>query len=255
MFVTPLDNCFVHPKNHQHPQYPRCNPISSLSHFETSTVAAKSAKSTPTTSIVFHRKNPSMIVSDDELAFRVVLIGDSSVGKTCIVNRFVNNQFREDELNTIGAMYENYKERRNGSEVSLQIWDTAGQEKFKSLGPVYYRDAAAAILVFDLTNRQSFDNVSDWLKSFRTAAGDNALVVLVGNKNDLIVGDAAIETQASDWATEKGFKFFSTSAKTGNGIVELFSFLIDTLAASRNEFAMNVPRLVDERDLKKDACC
>lgn len=196
------------------------------------------------------------MIVDTGLTFRIVLIGDSSVGKTCIVKRFVNNQFHDDELNTIGAMYENYTDIRNGREITLQIWDTAGQEKFRSLGPVYYREAAGALLVFDLTNRQTFANASMWLNSFRGAAGDDAVVVVIGNKNDLIVGDSTIETEAQDWARSNGYEFFSTSAKTGQGITDLFEYIMDTLAARKNEFAMsNVPRFIDEHDIQKERQC
>lgn len=170
-----------------------------------------------------------MIVSDDELAFRVVLIGDSSVGKTCIVNRFVNNQFREDELNTIGAMYENYKERRNGSEVSLQIWDTAGQEKFKSLSPIYFRNAAAAICVFSLTSRASFANIKSWIDSFHDVAGSRAIVYIAANKCDLEHEFEVTVEEAKEWAAEQNLKLFTTSAKTGEGIVAMFRELAEEL--------------------------
>ena len=198
-----------------------------------------------------------MLVRNEGLTFRLVLIGDSSVGKTCIVNRLVNNQFHEDEMNTIGAMYETYTAMRNGTEITLQIWDTAGQEKFKSLGPVYYRDAAGAIVVFDLSNRHSFSNISTWLSAFRSSAGDDALVVIVGNKNDLVSDDTTLAAEASDWAQSNGYRFFSTSAKTGQGIEDLFGYVMDALAQNKGEFAMDsVPRFIDANDVESErGCC
>ena len=172
-----------------------------------------------------------MNVDREHQVLRVVMIGDSSVGKTCIVERFIHSTFTPEPHNTIGTMYETYSEIRNGREVQLQIWDTAGEEKFKSLGHIYYRDASGAVIVFDMTNRTSFNNVSEWIELFRLTAGDGPGICLVGNKTDLADEVVVSEKEASEWAKSKGLAFFPTSAENGSGIKEVFSYMIDLLAA------------------------
>ena len=158
-----------------------------------------------------------MNVDREHQVLRVVMIGDSSVGKTCIVERFIHSTFTPEPHNTIGTMYETYSEIRNGREVQLQIWDTAGEEKFKSLGHIYYRDAS--------------NNVSEWIELFRLTAGDGPGICLVGNKTDLADEVVVSEKEASEWAKSKGLAFFPTSAENGSGIKEVFSYMIDLLAA------------------------
>ena len=170
-----------------------------------------------------------MLVEDDKITFRTVTIGDSSVGKTSIVNRFVRDRFNPNEQNTIGALYDSFQEVRDGQEIQVQIWDTAGQEQYRSLSPVYFRSAAAAIIVFDVTNRDSFANVKSWLDSFRAVSNEKSIVIICCNKIDLD-GRAIEENEAKDFATHNDCAYVETSAKTGEGVNELFrSTLIDLL--------------------------
>jgi small GTP-binding protein len=173
-----------------------------------------------------------MLLAGDSLVFRVVLVGDSSVGKTSIVNSFLHKSFNGSEPTTIGAAHESYAEVRDGLAMELQIWDTAGQEKYKSLGPVYYRQAAAALAVFDMANRDSFDNLPGWVREFRSVAGSDAVVVVVGNKTDLDP-HAVSCADAEQWCAAQGFAFVPTSAKLGTAVPEVFDLLLTRLALTR----------------------
>jgi small GTP-binding protein len=163
-----------------------------------------------------------MLIEDDKLTFRIVTIGDSSVGKTSIVKKFVRDTFDPTEKNTVGALYDTFTDTIDGRDIEVQIWDTAGQEQYRSLSPVYFRSAAAALLVFDITNRLSFDNLDEWLISFRNASTAQALLFLIGNKSDLEDSRKVQKFEGKDWADRHDCDYFETSARAGIGIRELF---------------------------------
>jgi small GTP-binding protein len=178
-----------------------------------------------------------MLIGEGALVFRVVLIGNSSVGKTSLVRRFLHNEFNPSEANTIGASYETYTEVRDGFSMELQIWDTAGQEKFKSLGPIYYREASAAIAVFDLSNSDSFEGLSGWIDSFRSVAGSDAVIVVVGNKLDLVDVQKVTLAEAEQWCAGHEYGFVPASAKTAAGVADIFDRLLAMLADRRDDTA------------------
>lgn len=170
-----------------------------------------------------------MLIEEDKITHRVVTIGDSSVGKTCIVNRFINDYFRNDQSNTVGSNMETFIEERDGVKIEIQIWDTAGQEQYRSLGVVYYRGAAAVFFVFDLTNLKSFKNLDGWLEAFQQAGSDDAIFFLVGNKADVEESREVDKVDIDDWAQQHNCKYFETSAKTGQNIKELYQALVNEL--------------------------
>lgn len=173
-----------------------------------------------------------MLVEDEKITYRVVTIGSSSVGKTSIINRFLHEKFNEQEQNTVGALYESFTETRNGQEMEIQIWDTAGQEQYRSLTNVYFRGAAAALLVFDLTNTNSYGQLGDWLQSFYNSNDSKTIVFVVGNKCDLEKDRRIPTADAQDWAKTNGCFYIETSAAEGENIQELFTQLVDELAKS-----------------------
>jgi small GTP-binding protein len=170
-----------------------------------------------------------MLVEDDQITFRAVLIGDSSVGKTSVVNRFIHDRFNPAEPNTIGALYGTYSQERQGQKIEIQVWDTAGTEQYQSLTPVYFRSAAAALVVFDVTKRPTFLNLDRWVRTFRGVASEKAIMLIIGNKLDLSDFRCVERSEAEDWAREQNSRYFETSAKTGDGISDVFSGLIDVL--------------------------
>lgn len=166
------------------------------------------------------------------LEFKVVVIGAVAVGKTALTNRLQYSMFDEDYQPTIGAGYCPYRTTHEGHEVELQIWDTAGMERYRSLGPIYYRDAVAAVLVFDQTDKESADSLSKWLTAFKATVKEPAYIAVAANKDDLENKVCDLEG-IQRWATDNQFGFFVTSAKTGKGVTELFGTLIQNLVKTR----------------------
>jgi small GTP-binding protein len=164
---------------------------------------------------------------------RVVVIGDSSVGKTSILAALAGGGFNPYELNTVGANWQLYVEEVKGERIELQIWDTAGQERFRSLGPLYYRNATAGLVVYDITNSESFRSVPGWVDAFTSVVGTGAAVFLVGNKCDLVDKREVAFDEAAEWARERGFDFVETSARTADGIAHLFQTVAERVASMR----------------------
>ncbi|KAH0787747.1 small GTP-binding protein [Histomonas meleagridis] len=163
-----------------------------------------------------------------DFQFKVCLLGAVAVGKTAIANKLQFGVFEEDYQPTIGAGYIPYRTKCNGKEVELQIWDTAGMERYKTLGSIYYRDAHAAILVYDQTSLQSSDALKTWLSSFKNTVKNPCVIFVAANKNDLpnkLVPNENIRA----WCQENSFGFFITSAKTGDGVQDMFNTLADKL--------------------------
>ena len=160
---------------------------------------------------------------------KVTTVGEASVGKSCLVNRFTTGRFTELYDITIGVDFAtktistDYK--GNKKKVKIQIWDTAGQESFRSITRSYYRNSAVVLLVFDVSNRDSFAKINRWLNEVRNMNTHcNPKVYLVGNKSD-IPNREVLKVVAEEYATENGLLYHETSAKTGEGVKELFDKL------------------------------
>lgn len=175
-----------------------------------------------------------MQVDSGSFHCRVVVIGEASVGKTSILNQLIDHSFYEHEQSTVGANYQLFVQEVDGVKIEIQIWDTAGQEKFRSLGPIYFRNSLGAVVVYDVTNRHSFDNLETWINSFQDVAGTNTVVTVVGNKCDMPQAEVQIpESEAEKWAEMHGYEAFRTSAKTGAGVKEAFYALARQLLKNR----------------------
>lgn len=154
--------------------------------------------------------------------FKFLVIGRAGSGKSCLLHQFVENKFKEDSSHTIGVEFGSKIVNVGGKSVKLQIWDTAGQERFRSVTRSYYRGAAGALLVYDVTSRDSFNVLSNWLNDARTLASPNICVLLVGNKRDLDENREVTFLEASRFAQENDVMFLETSAKTGENVEEAF---------------------------------
>ena len=166
-----------------------------------------------------------MLSQKSDAPLRVVTIGDASVGKTSLTNRLTDGEFNLYETPTIGANYLTYVTTVDNEKIELQVWDTAGQEKFKSLTPIYFRNSAAAVAVFSLTSRQSFEGILHWISLFLEVAGNTSVVYVCGNKCDCVDEIEVPVDEVKQWAKENKFKFFITSAKTMEGVKEMFNSL------------------------------
>ena len=156
---------------------------------------------------------------------KIVLLGDVSVGKTSIASRYCKNSFNEHHINTIGGAYQQQKVvLDNGAMIKLHIWDTSGQERFRAMTNLYYRDAQVALLTYDITNESSFISIDFWIKELKyKVENENMILCLVANKCDVSQDDRKISTnKGKNFAEENNMIFYETSAKTGEGIKNLF---------------------------------
>jgi len=144
------------------------------------------------------------------------------VGKSSLVLRFVQGQFIENSLPTVGAAFLTQTLHVDGKTMKLEIWDTAGQEKFAALAPLYYHGAHVALLVFDITEEGSFGKAKFWVGEMQQHGNEGVKIVLVGNKSDLDDRRAVSEKEAQDYADSNGFPYFEVSAKTGQNVQEMF---------------------------------
>ena len=160
------------------------------------------------------------------LEAKIVLLGDISVGKTSIASRYCKNTFNEHHINTIGGAYLQQKiVLSNGVSIKFHIWDTSGQERFRTMTNLYYHDAQAAILTYDVTNEESLKSLDYWINELKgKVETDNMILILAGNKCDVSDEERKVDMRKGMQVAEKyGMTFFETSAKAGTGIVELFN--------------------------------
>merc|ERR1719484_375032 len=154
--------------------------------------------------------------------FKLVLLGESAVGKSSLVLRFVKGQFHEFQESTIGAAFLTQTVCLDDTTVKFEIWDTAGQERYHSLAPMYYRGAQAAIVVYDITNADTFERAKSWVKELQRQASPNIVIALAGNKSDLNSKRKVEPEEAESYANDNGIFFMETSAKTAANVNELF---------------------------------
>ncbi|CDR97153.1 Ras family protein, putative [Babesia bigemina] len=175
---------------------------------------------------------------------KIVLLGEQNTGKTSIVTRFVYDHFVPAYAATIGIDFLSKVVTVNGKTMRLQLWDTAGQERFRTLMPSYIRDSSAAIVVYDITSRESFDKVGDWIKDIKELRGDKAVIVLVGNKTDLLDKRKVSYDEGEEQAKKFGCLFCETSAKNGDNINDLFNPIATELLKNMEPVPVN-DKLVD----------
>lgn len=160
--------------------------------------------------------------------FKLVLIGDSGVGKSCLLLRFADDSFTETFVSTIGVDFRFRTIDVDGKMIKLQIWDTAGQERFRTITSAYYRGADGIIVVYDITGRESFDHVEDWLREASRYAKDSVIKMIVGNKSDR--DDRAVSTEdGSELADKYGMRFIETSSRNATNVDEAFRLIAQQL--------------------------
>mmetsp|Transcript_388 Transcript_388/g.442 ORF Transcript_388/g.442 Transcript_388/m.442 type:complete len:216 (+) Transcript_388:95-742(+) len=154
--------------------------------------------------------------------FKYIIIGDTSVGKSCLLLQFTDKRFQPVHDLTIGVEFGARMINIDNKQIKLQIWDTAGQESFRSITRSYYRGAAGALLTYDITRRETFIHLSTWLEDARQHANENMTIMLVGNKSDLEHKRAVSTDEGEQFAKENGLLFLETSAKTAANVEEAF---------------------------------
>jgi len=154
--------------------------------------------------------------------FKYIIIGDTGVGKSCLLLQFTDKRFQQVHDLTIGVEFGARMITIDGKQIKLQIWDTAGQESFRSITRSYYRGAAGALLVYDITRRETFNHLTSWLDDARQHANSNMTIMLIGNKCDLEQRRAVSLEEGQQFANEHGLVFLETSAKTAANVEEAF---------------------------------
>lgn len=158
--------------------------------------------------------------------FKVVLIGDSGVGKSNLLSRFTRNEYNVESKSTIGVEFATRSINVDGKTVKAQIWDTAGQERYRAITSAYYRGAVGALLVYDISKHATYVNVTRWLKELRDHADSNIVIMLVGNKSDLKHLRAVPTEEAKALATEHGLFFIETSAMDASNVEAAFQNIL-----------------------------
>ena len=160
----------------------------------------------------------------EENNFKIVLIGESGVGKTSIISQFVDQIFEDDlQTSTGGSFSSKTLTFNNGKTIKLEIWDTAGQERYRALTKIFYKNALAAVLVYDITRKQSFEELKNyWIKQIKESAPENIILAIAANKSDLLDREQVNEDEARNFAKENNALFYETSAKNSIGVNELF---------------------------------
>ncbi|KAI0983503.1 hypothetical protein GJ496_004861 [Pomphorhynchus laevis] len=196
-----------------------------------------------------------------DFIFKIVLTGDSGVGKSCLVNKFTRNEFSFESRSTIGVEFSSHIVTIEGKIVKVQIWDTAGQERFMSITKAYYRNAFGALLVYDITKLATFQHLDQWLKEIREHADPDAVVILVGNKSDLRHLRAVMSEDAEAYADANNLIFIEASACDSTNVDNAFMDLIREVYAIFSKRARETKENVSltkppsNSDISKSGCC
>ena len=198
---------------------------------------------------------------------QILIIGDSSVGKTSILTRYTNGTFKEEYLATVGLDYYSKDEIFNNKTINVKLWDTAGQERYKSLTQSYFKNAEGVIVAYDITNTESFDNLKFWINSIKTDMENKNVfipVIIIGNKTDMEESREIMTEDAEKFAEENKYKYFETSAKTGEGVDKAIRDLINQILNQsdnddqkefRKDSVQIKERPEEKSEKKKKGCC
>lgn len=200
---------------------------------------------------------------------KYLMIGDSDVGKTSLLHSFIEEKYEEKHFSTIGVDFKHKIIKNKDKIIKLQIWDTAGQERFRTLTKSYYKIAHGIILIYDVTNLESFENIKSWMDQIKNNSGDNVIKILVGNKIDMKDKRKIPYSVGEQFAKENNIKFFETSSKEYLNIQEIFFTLTDDVMTKANKFNIdngNYEKIILQKsstirnesmnsNIKRESCC
>ena len=205
------------------------------------------------------------MAESSEMIFKIIIIGDSTTGKTNILSKYLHNKFEKISKATIGVELGCKNFEINNCKISTQIWDTAGQEKYRSMTKAYYKGALGALIVYDITKKYTFENIDNWIAEIRNSADRKVTIMLIGNKNDLEESREVKKEEGEMKAKDYGLAFLETSALTGSNITIAFQKLIEEVYNKCHrdfETSANVSimpgktvNLEDAKEKKTIKCC
>lgn len=176
-----------------------------------------------------------MVSSQDyDYLYKLLLVGEAGVGKSSLLLRYADDTFSETYLSTIGVDFKIKTITVGDKVVKLQIWDTAGQERFKTITSSYYKGAHGFLIIYDISDRESFENLQKWLEEIKTHASSEASMVIVGNKSDLHGARQVSYDEGQQFASSLGFSFIEASAKDSSSLEEAFTTLVQDITTKRN---------------------
>ena len=190
-----------------------------------------------------------------EAKYKILILGDTQVGKSCFLTRYADNSFQDEYLSTIGMDYKikNYQ-AEDGSTIKLYIWDTAGQDRFRSITRNYYKGADGIILIYDITKKDTFENVRNWINNIKDEAPDRVVLILVGNKVDDERNRVVPKSEGEEIAKEFNLPFFECSAKSDINVTPVFDTLIKRIIEV-NPKNREGQKLNQNKKAEKKKCC
>ena len=193
----------------------------------------------------------------NENVYKVLLLGDSTVGKTCFLMKYTDEAFQETHMATIGLDYRlKSMKLKNGKTVKIQIWDTAGQDRFRSITKNYYKGSHGIILIYDITNPITFENITHWVSQVREEASQNVVIYLIGNKIDLSNERNVSTEEGKELAEKLGLPFNETSAFDGTNINETFDDIVERIDKAFGEIPITPKQNKIFKPIKaKKKCC
>ena len=206
-----------------------------------------------------------MAEEEYEMMVKVILIGDSAVGKTNIMSKYLKNQFMEDSKATVGVEFGSKLFNINGHNIKAQIWDTAGQEKYKAITGAYYKGSKGAFVVYDITKKDTFDSVDKWIHDLKSTGDPKMTIMIIGNKLDLEHKREVLKEQGEEKARSFGCAFLETSAFSGDNIEKGFEMMISEIFKKYGNDSLEdddfgtVERgediKLEKKEIKKKGCC
>ena len=194
---------------------------------------------------------------NSEISYKILLLGDSSVGKTCFLKRYIDNTFQDAYLSTIGFDFKyKFVTLKSGKQVKIQLWDTAGQERFRTIAKSYYKGAHGIVLIYDVTVKKTYDNIRKWLNQIKNEASRRISIILVGNKIDCDDKREVTKEEGQKLADSNQLPFYEASAKESININECFQDLIEKIDENYININLNSEKLnIQKIQKKKSGCC
>lgn len=192
-----------------------------------------------------HSKHTSELLSleeikenydQEDISIKIVIVGDSGVGKSNILSRYISDEFSKDSKATIGVELATKTYKMNDKIIKINLWDTAGQERYKSISSAYYKGAKGAVIVYDVTKKDTLDNVYNWYREIREMAGSDISIIILGNKSDLNLLRKVDNEETTELGEKLNVPIIEISAKTSEGLEESFHILISKIFSKNNNF-------------------
>ena len=195
-------------------------------------------------------------LSKKDLVFKILLLGDSTVGKTCFLARYSDDVFVENYLNTIGSDYQlKIVKLDNGKTINVQLWDTAGQDKYRNIAKNYYKGSHGILLLYDITSQTSYDNIKVWIDDIKEEADENVIIFLLGNKIDLVEERIIPKEKGEELGKKYNVTFFEVSAKSGENVNEVFKALYKKINDSYDQLESQRNIKIIKKQKKNIKCC